>query len=51
MEAGLYDRAALDPGAMFQGPAIVTQADCTILVPGGWAASVDGLGNIVMEHG
>jgi N-methylhydantoinase A len=51
VEAGLYDRAALDPGAMFNGPAIVTQADCTILVPGGWAASVDGLGNIVMEHG
>ncbi len=48
--AGLYDRADLGPGATFAGPAIVTQADCTILVPAGWAARIDGLGNILMEH-
>ena len=49
-EAALFDRAALDPGAAFAGPAIVTQADCTILVPAGWRAQVDELGNIRMEH-
>ncbi len=50
-DAALFDRAALDPGATFAGPAIVTQADCTILVPPGWSARVDELRNIVMEHG
>ena len=48
-EAALFDRAALDPGAEFTGPAIVTQSDCTILVPAGWRARVDGLRNIEME--
>ncbi|HYZ62235.1 MAG TPA: hydantoinase/oxoprolinase family protein [Acetobacteraceae bacterium] len=48
-EAALFDRAALDPGAAFAGPAIVTQADCTILVPEGWRARVDGLNNVLME--
>ena len=42
---------ALDPGAAFRGPAIVTQPDCTILVPAGWRARVDGLRNIQMELG
>ncbi len=50
-EAALFDRDALDPGATFPGPAIVTQADCTILVPPGWAARVDGLHNLLLEHG
>ena len=49
-EADLFDRAVLDPGAVFAGPAIVTQSDCTILVPPGWQAHVDELGNIRMEH-
>lgn len=50
-DAALFDRAALGPGAAFAGPAIVVQLDCTILVPAGWGARVDGLRNIVMEHG
>jgi N-methylhydantoinase A len=50
-DAALYDRAVLDPGAEFEGPAIVTQSDCTILVPAGWKARVDGLRNLEMEHG
>jgi N-methylhydantoinase A len=49
--ADLYGRAALDPGAAFTGPAIVTQADCTVLIPPGWQARVDGFGNIEMEQG
>jgi N-methylhydantoinase A len=48
--ADLYGRAALDPGAAFAGPAIVTQADCTVLIPPGWQARVDGFGNIEMEQ-
>ena len=49
-EAALYDRAALSLGAEFHGPAIVTQADCTILVPDGWSVRLDGLRNIEMER-
>lgn len=49
--AGLFDRDALGPGAAFDGPAIVMQADCTILVPPGWRTRVDGLRNIELEHG
>jgi N-methylhydantoinase A len=48
-DAALFDREALDAGAEFAGPAIVTQADCTILVPQGWRARVDGLRNVEME--
>ncbi|MBV8912503.1 MAG: hydantoinase/oxoprolinase family protein [Acetobacteraceae bacterium] len=48
-EARLFDREALDPGAEFTGPAIVTQSDCTILVPEGWRARVDGLRNVDLE--
>jgi N-methylhydantoinase A len=48
--AALFDRAALDPGAYFSGPAIVVQADCTILVPIGWDAEVDPLRNICLER-
>ncbi len=49
--AALFDRDGLAPGATFAGPAIVTQADCTILVPPGWRAQVDGWRNIAMEQG
>jgi len=49
--ADLYTREELDPGAEFSGPAIVTQADCTVLVPPGWTAKVDSYANIEMEHG
>lgn len=49
-EAGLYRRDALRPGGRLAGPAVVTQADCTVLIPGGWAAVTDELGNLVMEH-
>jgi N-methylhydantoinase A len=48
-QAGLFDRTALAPGAALAGPAVVTQADCTILVPAGWRARIDPLRNILME--
>ena len=47
--AGLHDRAALSPGQHFAGPAIVAQDDCTSIVPPGFAARVDGWGNLVIE--
>ncbi|WP_426958378.1 hydantoinase/oxoprolinase family protein [Muricoccus radiodurans] len=48
-DAGLHRRAALTAGAMFAGPAVVTQADCTVLVPPGWNARADALGNLILE--
>jgi len=50
-EAALFERDGLAPGAAFQGPAIVSQSDCTILVPPGWDAEVDGLRNLILQHG
>ncbi len=49
-QAMLLSRADLDPGAHFAGPAIVVQPDCTVLVPPGWMAVIDELGNIDMER-
>ena len=49
-DAALYARDALNPGAAFTGPAVVTQADCTVLVPPGWTARIDSFENIEMEH-
>jgi N-methylhydantoinase A len=39
--AGLFNRADLLPGQQFGGPAVVTQDDCTTVVPPGFAVSVD----------
>ena len=47
--AALHDRAALSPGQHFAGPAIVAQDDCTSIVTPGFAARVDGWGNLVIE--
>ena len=48
--AQLYERSALAPGAILDGPAIVTQDDTTLLISPGWRAVVDAFGNVVMEH-
>jgi N-methylhydantoinase A len=46
--AALYERAALTPGACFQGPALVFQLDCTSYVPARWTANVDGYHNLIL---
>lgn len=43
--ATLYDGALLEPGMSFSGPAIVEEADTTIVVPPGLSCSVDDYGN------
>ena len=40
-DAALFAREALHSGAGFTGPAVITQADCTVLVPPGWQAQLD----------
>jgi N-methylhydantoinase A len=43
------ERRLLAPGASFTGPAIVTQMDCTSVIEPGDKASVDAVGNIILE--
>jgi N-methylhydantoinase A len=45
----VYDRARLKTGSRFDGPAIVEQADTTLLIPPGVAARVDAHLNIVID--
>lgn len=47
--AALYERGRLTPGKMVVGPAIIFQLDTTIVVPPGWAGSVDGWSNLILE--
>ena len=46
--AVVYARADLEPGHHFTGPAIVTQDDCTTVVPTGLSVRVDGWGNLLI---
>lgn len=49
VEAPLYERAALQPGQHFSGPAIVMQADATTCVPNGFGVGVDTFGNLLIR--
>jgi N-methylhydantoinase A len=44
----IYDRAKLEPGAVFEGPAIVTEFDSTTVVLPGYRAAVDATFNILI---
>ena len=44
-----YDRDKLRYGNRIQGPALLIQLDTTILVPPGWAGTVDQHSNLVLE--
>jgi len=43
-----YDRTALQPGNVLEGPAIVNQYDSTTVIPPGLSARIDSFGNIVI---
>lgn len=47
-EAAIYQRDALGQGQQIAGPAIVEQPDTTTVIPAGWAARVDRVGNLVV---
>ena len=47
----IYDRATFRPGAQFDGPAIVEQADTTSVIEPGMTARVDRFHNILVEVG
>jgi N-methylhydantoinase A len=48
IETPFFDRGGLAPGHVIRGPAIVTQMDCTTVVPPGWRAQVDEFRNLLM---
>jgi N-methylhydantoinase A len=48
-DAAVYHRRDLRAGHQLAGPAIVEQDDTTTLIPAGFRASVDGLGNLVIQ--
>jgi N-methylhydantoinase A len=49
-ETPVYPREALPVGVYFVGPAIITQYDTTTLLPPGWQAHIDPIGNLIAEH-
>jgi N-methylhydantoinase A/oxoprolinase/acetone carboxylase beta subunit len=49
-DATVYDRTALAPGASFNGPAIVEQADTTTLIEDGWRADVTANGTLLIAR-
>jgi N-methylhydantoinase A len=51
VQAKLYQRTDLDPGAIIEGPAIVAQSDTTTCVLPGFTGRVDGYGNLILEDG
>jgi N-methylhydantoinase A len=48
--SALYERKQLTPGNMVLGPAVIFQLDATTTIPPGWAATVDGWGNLLLER-
>jgi N-methylhydantoinase A len=50
VEAAIYDRAALTPGARIAGPAVIVEAETSTLVPEGFRAAVNAAGHILIER-
>jgi N-methylhydantoinase A len=48
--AAVLERSRFSPGYRLKGPAVVVQMDATTVIPPGWRGSVDGWGNLVLEH-
>jgi 5-oxoprolinase (ATP-hydrolysing) len=46
----LYDRDRLNPASIIKGPAIITEATGTNVIEPGWAASIDKMGNLILER-
>jgi N-methylhydantoinase A len=49
LPTALYDREQLSAGNVVVGPAVIFQLDATTIISPGWAATVDGWGNLVVE--
>ncbi len=49
VETAVFDRARLRPGDTFTGPAVVEEAESTLIIGPGAAARVDDAGNLIVE--
>ena len=49
-DAALYRRLDLPKGAVVPGPAVLDQADTTIVIEGDLVGTVDGFGNLVVKR-
>jgi N-methylhydantoinase A len=49
VDAGLYDRLALQAGDIVRGPAVITEMDSTTLVLPGYAATADPSGSLLIR--
>lgn len=45
----VYKREALSAGVSLRGPALITQYDTTTVLPPGWQAYTDAVGNLLLE--
>lgn len=50
-ETNIFDREAIAPGSVIEGPAIIEQLDTTIPVDPGTRATADANGNLIIEVG
>ena len=50
LEAAIHDRAALSPGDSVQGTAVIEEMSSTTIIPPGYRAVVDAIGNLVLEQ-
>jgi N-methylhydantoinase A len=50
VETVFYRRDLLPPGTTFKGPAIVLQKDSTTVIPPGWLAANDKIGNLILTR-
>ena len=46
----VFDRSKLPAGAVFSGPAIIEEPDCTTVIHPEWTVTVDEFGNLGIEH-
>jgi 5-oxoprolinase (ATP-hydrolysing) len=46
----VYERAALEPGATVEGPAIIAEPNATTVLELGWRARVDSVGALILER-
>lgn len=49
VQTPVYDRSKLPAGAVFKGPAIIEEPDCTTVIHPAWTVTVDEYGNLGIE--
>ena len=50
LDAAIRNRASLAPGDQIVGPAVIEEMSSTTVVPPGYRANVDAIGNLVLEQ-